>query len=212
VARRLAPDGAVIGVDPLPLRVDLAAGKHPGFRVFVGQAEDLSRFEDRTFDFAYMNSVLHWIEDKPRALGELHRVLRAGGRVGVNSADARRPHQSAELARRAALAAGFREAAVANAFGTTYRVDSDTLAKLLGDAGFIDVDVRQHTFVDTLSGADDLLSWSQSSSFGNFLSGASSHEVERLRVQLAIELEAFRTPDGIRLERYLVFATARRPA
>ena len=211
VARRLAPDGSVIGVDPLPLRVDIASGKHPGFRAFVGQAEDLSRFEDRTFDLAYMNSVLHWIEDKPRALGELRRVLRAGGRVGVNSANARRPHQSAEIARRAALAAGFRDGAVANAFGTTYRVDGDALARLLADAGFIDVDVREHTFVDTLSGADDLLSWSQSSSFGNFLSGASPEEVERLRAQLSLELEAFRTPQGIRLERYLVFATARRP-
>src|SRR5262245_21022992 len=63
VARRVAPGGTVIGLDPLPLRVDIASGKHPGFRAFVGQAEDLSRFEDASFDFAYMNSVLHWIED-----------------------------------------------------------------------------------------------------------------------------------------------------
>jgi arsenite methyltransferase len=211
VARRVAPGGSVIGIDPLPLRVEIASGKHPAFRAVVGQAEDLSQFEDGSFDFVYMNSVLHWIEDKARALGELHRVLRAGGRVGVNSADARRPHQSAELARRAARAAGFGDAAVANAFGTTYRVDGEALARLLVSAGFVDVDVAEHTFVDTLSGADDLLAWSQSSSFGNFLAGASSEQVERLRAALELELEALRTPRGIRLERYLVFATARRP-
>ena len=212
VARRVAPDGEVIGVDPLPLRVDIATGKHTAFRAVVGRAEDLSRFDDRSFDVAYMNSVLHWIEDKPVALAELRRVLRAGGRVGVNSADAQRPHQSAQLARRAAVAAGFADAAVANAFGTTHRVDGHTLGQLLHEAGFIDVAVREHTFVDTLTGVDDLLSWSQSSSFGNFLAGASQPEIERLRSHLAYELEAFRTPRGIRLERYLVSATARRPA
>lgn len=212
VAERVAPDGEVIGIDPLPLRVDIATGKHRAFRAFVGRAEDLSAFEDRSFDVAYMNSVLHWIEDKPRALGELRRVLRAGGRVGVNSADGRRPHQSAQLARRAALAAGLGDAGAASAFGTTYRVDGEVLGQLLHEAGFIDVAVQEHTFVDTLSGVDDLLSWSQSSSFGNFLAGATPVEVQRLRAQLALELETFRTPRGIRLERYLVFATARRPA
>jgi arsenite methyltransferase len=37
-------------------------------------------------------------------------------------------------------------------------------------AGFVDVDVQAHTFVDTLDGVDDLIAWSPSSSLGNFLS------------------------------------------
>jgi len=71
--------------------------------------------------------------------------------------------------------------------------------------------VTPHTFVDTLDGVDDLIAWSKSSSFGNFLSDLDPAELQRVRARLGQKLEAARTPDGIRLERYLVFATARRP-
>lgn len=211
VARLVAPAGQVVGVDPLPLRIEIAARKNPNFEASVGRAEDLSRFADESFDVAYMNSVFHWIEDKARALGEARRVLKPGGRFGVNSADASRPHQSAALVREAAIEEGLNHAKVASAFGTNYRVGEQELAELLLAAGFVDVEVTPHTFVDTLDGVDDLIAWSKSSSFGNFLSDLDPAELQRVRARLGQKLEAARTPDGIRLERYLVFATARRP-
>jgi arsenite methyltransferase len=57
---------------------------------------------------------------------------------------------------------------------------------------------------------DDLFAWSQSSSFGNSFSDVESNERDRVRARLSRKLEALRTPEGIKLERYLVFATARR--
>jgi arsenite methyltransferase len=210
VAGLVAPAGEVIGLDPLPLRIDIAARKNPRFKASVGRAEDLSRFPENSFDVVYMNSVFHWVEDKAQALSEVRRVLKPGGRFGVNSADASRPHQSAALVREAVLQEGLSHAKVANALGTNYRVGQKELAQLLESAGLIDVHVDSHTFVDTLEGVDDLFAWSQSSSFGNFLSDLEPDERERVRTRLSGQLDALRTPDGIQLERYLVFATGRR--
>jgi arsenite methyltransferase len=46
VADLVGPRGEVIGIDPLPLRIDLAARKNPRFKASVGRAEDLSAFAD----------------------------------------------------------------------------------------------------------------------------------------------------------------------
>jgi arsenite methyltransferase len=211
VADRVAPTGEVIGIDPLPLRVSIAARKHPYFRALVGRAEDLSAFADQSFEVAYSNSVFHWIADKPRALSEAYRVLSAGGRIGINSADGERPHQSVALVRDALLEAGLRTAASAKQSGHNYRVSAQQLAHLLREAGFVEVVVSAHTFVDDVSGADDLIRWSSSSSFGNFLTELDAGERRQVRDRLEAKLQSLTTAEGIRLERHLVFATARRP-
>jgi arsenite methyltransferase len=125
-------------------------------------------------------------------------------------ADASRPHQSAALVRDAVLQEGLSHSKVASALGTNYRVGQKELGVLLASAGLIDVHVEAHTFVDTLDGVDDLFAWSQSSSFGNFLSDLEPPERERVRTRLSARLDELRTPDGIQLERCLVFATGRR--
>jgi ubiquinone/menaquinone biosynthesis C-methylase UbiE len=206
VANLVAPNGEVHGVDPLPLRIDLAARKNPRFHARVGRAEDLSDFADASFDVVYSNSVFHWVKDKPLALREALRVLKPGGRIGLNSADQDRPHQSAALYREAVLEEGF-DIAEASAFGTNYRVNGPALRELLEQAGFERVEVVAHTFVDDIQDADDLIAWSKSSSFGNFLSELNAEQQKRVRERLAKKLEAFRTDGVIKLERYLVFAT-----
>ncbi len=211
VAGLVAPDGEVVGVDPLPLRVDLAARKNPRFEAKVGRAEDLSAFDDASFDVVYANSVLHWVADKRKALREALRVLKPGGRIGVNSADGGRAHQSARLVREAVLEEGLSDAAAANGFGANFRVTGPELKRLLVLAGFEEAAVTPHTFVDELTGVDDLIAWSTSSSFGNFLSDLDGAQRRRVRERLSRKLEAYRTDGSLRLERYLVFATARRP-
>lgn len=211
VADLVAPNGEVIGVDPLPLRIEIAAKKNPLFKASVGSAEDLSQFPDASFDAVYLNSVFHWVADKPTALREVLRVLKPGGRFAVNSADADRAHQSASLVRDAVLEEGLNQAAAASGFGTNYRVSARELSSLLTHAGFVDVQVKQHTFVDQVRDVDDLIAWSKSSSFGNFLSDLEPAQQTGVRARLADKLEARRGARGIELERYLVFANAKKP-
>ena len=52
----------------------------PGARVLRAPAEDLP-FEDDCFDVAVSTLVLCGVDDQPRALRELRRVLRPGGRL-----------------------------------------------------------------------------------------------------------------------------------
>jgi ubiquinone/menaquinone biosynthesis C-methylase UbiE len=52
----------------------------PGARVLRAPAEDLP-FEDSSFDVAVSTLVLCTVDDQPRAIRELHRVLRPGGRL-----------------------------------------------------------------------------------------------------------------------------------
>jgi len=210
VADLVAPLGEVLGIDPLPLRIDLAARKNPRFKPSVGRAEDLSAFADASFDAAYANSVFHWVADKPKALREALRVLKSGGRFGVNSANADQQHQSAVLVREAVIEVGLEQADSADTAGVNYRVNAAELERLLKEAGFQDIRVTPHTFVDDVTGADDLFAWSKSSSFGNFLSDLEPAQLTRVRERLSHKLEALRTPSGIRLERHLVFATARK--
>jgi ubiquinone/menaquinone biosynthesis C-methylase UbiE len=62
-------------------RLQRAVGEHyPSARVLRAPAEDLP-FEDHTFDVAVSTLVLCGVDDQPRALRELRRVLRPGGQL-----------------------------------------------------------------------------------------------------------------------------------
>jgi SAM-dependent methyltransferase len=209
VAELVGTDGAVIGIDPLAYRVAIAQSRASRSLLFsVGRAEDLSAFAPGRFDVVYLNSVFHWIEDKPRVLKQISRVLKDGGRIGLNTQDPSKPHQSRQFVRSALASAGIDTAAVAH---PNLGIDGPTLEAAFAEAGFVGYRAKLHTLVDLYPNVETLLRWSASSSFGNFLSGLSDAERDRVRSRLADRIEANRTPQGIRLERYLHFATARKP-
>ena len=210
VASLVGEQGAVIGIDPLPLRVELARKKqHPHFSAQVGNAEDLSAFADESFDVVYLNSVFHWIGDKQKVLQEIHRVLKPTGRLGLNSGDAERPHQSKLVVSQALHDEQIDPERVATT-GTSRPIAKGELERLLSTSGFSQFNGTQRTFEDFIDNVDDFISFSSSSSFGNFLHGLDQDESQRVRERLASRLERLRTPNGIRLERYLVFATAQK--
>src|SRR4051794_964622 len=58
IAERVGVKGAVAGIDPLDERIHIARSFGGVARFEVGQAEDLGAFEDASFDFVCMSSVL----------------------------------------------------------------------------------------------------------------------------------------------------------
>lgn len=206
----VGPTGRVIGIDPLEYRIAIARLRQSKTLTFeVGRAEDLSRFDDASFDADYLNCVLHWIEDKAQALNEIHRVLKPGGRLGLNVQDPAKPHESRALLRKAIrqIGLGDRRADSHPVLG----VSDDELRRLLTEAGFSEYRSDLRSLVEVHRNADSLIRWSEASAFGNFLDDFSETEREVVRLAFTDLLETKRVPDGLRLERYLRFAFAHKP-
>src|SRR5215213_7150113 len=67
--------------EPMARRAEARLGEHPiNARVVHAPAEELP-FEDASFDFAVSTLVLCTVNDPPRALSELRRVLKPDGRL-----------------------------------------------------------------------------------------------------------------------------------
>jgi SAM-dependent methyltransferase len=84
-AQLVGHTGRVVGIDMSPEMIAVAeAGlreaRFPRIEFQVAQVEVLP-FPDASFDVALSNGVLNLIPDKPRALSEVFRVLRPGGRL-----------------------------------------------------------------------------------------------------------------------------------
>jgi ubiquinone/menaquinone biosynthesis C-methylase UbiE len=69
------------------LDVCRAAAEHLGAsdrcRFALARADELSGIDDESVDVVTTRSVLIYVEDKPRALREFHRVLRPSGRISL---------------------------------------------------------------------------------------------------------------------------------
>ena len=81
LVRRLGP-AAVAAVDPSEPFVAAARERHPGVSVQRAAAEDLP-FEDRVFDAALAQLVVHFMADPVGGLRELARVTREEGVVAA---------------------------------------------------------------------------------------------------------------------------------
>jgi ubiquinone/menaquinone biosynthesis C-methylase UbiE len=86
----LAPGVSVIGLDASATRIREAQAAALGLaRPIEFRAGDVHRlpFEDDRFDACRADKVLHHVADPARALAEMTRVTRPGGRVAVSDAD-----------------------------------------------------------------------------------------------------------------------------
>lgn len=80
---REQPDAQLAGVDLVPAMLEVARTKlDPEVSLQAARAESLP-FEDAAFDLVVSNSVLHFVREPNRALGEMYRVVRPGGRIAV---------------------------------------------------------------------------------------------------------------------------------
>jgi ubiquinone/menaquinone biosynthesis C-methylase UbiE len=183
LAQRLSdlvgPAGTVLGLDPLPHRIELARRKtRPNLSFDVGDANDLSMLAQSLFDVVVLNAVFHWLPEKMGPLRQFARVLRRGGRLGISTGlkGHRTPLQEAMMA---ALReppfdthAGARESIV-------FRVDADDMRALLEASGFKPARVEVVETERYFPNAETALRYSDASSFGNVF----AHLPEELRAR-----------------------------
>jgi arsenite methyltransferase len=89
LARLIGAAGRMVGLDLAPAIVAAASARLAGLpqaEVRIGDAAALD-MHDAAFDAAVSTQVYEYVADMPRALSELHRVLRPGGRAVILDTD-----------------------------------------------------------------------------------------------------------------------------
>jgi ubiquinone/menaquinone biosynthesis C-methylase UbiE len=148
VAKRVAPNGMAVGLDPSPalLAVARELAEHEGVGDLVDLREGDARalpFGDTEFDVVLAVTSLSHIADGEQAIPELLRVARGGGRVGVFDRDTDSliiAHPDRDTTRR-----------IVAAFSDQQSMDGWLARRLLGrltEAGLQDIRVRAFTSIE----------------------------------------------------------------
>jgi arsenite methyltransferase len=218
LARHLAdlvgPSGKVVGIDPLPERVALARAHAGGVVSFeAGQAEDLGAFADASFDVVTLSAVFHWIDDRPRALREVRRVLRPGGRMGLTTLARELMHAGTVPSVLVPLLSEPRYANKVDVSGfalATKLLTATELIAMIVEAGLELIELHVVERVRTHASGRDVVDFMEASSFGNFLRIVAEGLQPALRADLEAAFDARRGPGGIVLRDWgTVLATRR---
>jgi ubiquinone/menaquinone biosynthesis C-methylase UbiE len=135
----------VYGLDLSAEMLAQAQGKEGAevIRWILGDAQALP-FPDRFFDCTFMCLVLHHIEDKARAISEMYRVLKPGGRSLIWTTS---HHQ-------------IKDSLLNEFFPSLQKIDLrrfppiPTIKGLMGSAGYIDICAEEVTFQEQVRTSD----------------------------------------------------------
>jgi ubiquinone/menaquinone biosynthesis C-methylase UbiE len=195
LASAVGPSGRVCGADVSEHMLALARQPEVEFVHVSGTALP---FDDGTFDAAVATQVYEFVEDLPAALGELWRVLRAGGRVLVLDTDwDTLVWHSSDAARMSRVLDGWRRRLADPHLPRT-------LARALRDAGF-EVTRREALTIFDPHGREDSYSAHQIEHLGASAVGVPDEEIEAWAAdlrRLAATGEYF-----FSLNRYIFLAT-----
>jgi ubiquinone/menaquinone biosynthesis C-methylase UbiE len=210
IARIVGPSGHVLGVDPLPLRIGLATSRARDNLSFeLGDAYDLGRIADRSFDAVVLNAVLHWLPEKTGPLLSFWRVLKPHGRLGISTQLKGDVPQLVAAARATLVEPPFDQHPRPRE-GITFRVEAEELRALLQTTGFhanwLEVRETQTHHVSP----EDALRYMEASSFGNMVGHLPPELREPARARLRERFAALAGPDGIVSSNRRVVAIAER--
>jgi SAM-dependent methyltransferase len=139
----VAPIGRVVGLDANPEMLDVARRKSADIDWREGVAESLP-FDDASFDAVISQFGFMFFDDRPRALSEMMRVLKPGGRlaVAVCGPVARSPGYAAF----AALLDRLFGEKVGNAFRAPFVLgDAEDLARIAAASDIADASIEERT-------------------------------------------------------------------
>ncbi len=214
IADIVGAHGRVLSIDPLPLRIALAQARVAGrsntdFR--LGNAYRLDELAANTgFDVVCLNAMLHWLPDKAGPLAACRRLLRRGGRIGINTRLKGQPSHLQEIATELLDEPPFdRYPRPPN--GITFRIDADEMRSLLEAAAYalITLEVREIERVHPT--AEVAVRFAEAALFGNFLGHLPDDLKADARSAIVRRLSATATSRGIvqRRKRLIVVAAKR---
>lgn len=213
-AERLGPKSRVVGIDPLEKRIEIARSRGGAATFEVGQAEDLGAFEGASFDAVCMSSVFHWVADKAKALAEVHRVLRPGGRLGVTTM----PH---ELSRAGTIALVLRPllqsapyAGHIDLSALTFANQGHTttdLVSIVHGTGLELLELHVTQRIRRHASGEALVDFLEASSFGNFFRIVCEGLRPSLRADLITAFDLLKGPEGVTVRDWGVLLVAVRP-
>ena len=212
VARIVGPPGHVLGIDPLPLRIEIAKRREASnLKFLVGDAYALNGHSESSFDVVYLNAVFHWLPEKLGPLRQFRRVLAPGGRLGLTTGLGDKLGTLQEVRKRVLAREPYSRYPESLA-GGPQRVTLADLRGLFEQTGFAldSLEVLPNDVVQPSAHA--AIEFSQASSFGNFLGHLPSDLRRAARAEIESELEGFRIPEGIRLQGARILAVAEKAA
>lgn len=210
LAERLGPTGSVVGIDPVEHRISVARSHAGSARFEVGQAEDLGAFADASFDAVCLSSVLHWVADKARALAEIRRVLRPGGRVAVTTLPQ-------ELSRASTVALVLQPVLQRPPYAD--HVDrslgrrgctSTELVSLVLESRLELVELHVTPTASDHESGEAFVEFAEASSFGNLLAMVPEHLRAAFRADLVAAFESQRGPAGLVVRGWELLVVAKR--
>jgi arsenite methyltransferase len=198
-ASLVGPAGSVVGIDPLPLRVEIAMKRSAANLSFkVGNADDLTEFAADSFDVVYMNAVFHWLPEKSAPLRAVLRTLKPSGRFGLTAAPPQTRRWLNVIRDRVLAREPYSKYPEANAI--QYRLSQEEIGKVLRDNGF-EVALLETRASASMRGnwtAEGALDFAEASSFGNFLGHLPKDLQVSAREEIKRDLESLmarRRPD-----------------
>ncbi|MFA6056493.1 MAG: methyltransferase domain-containing protein [Thermodesulfovibrionales bacterium] len=208
----LAPGGEIIGIDPskeMILKALKVSEKATNIKLIHVAAEAMD-FSGR-FDIAFSNSALQWVKDQPQALSLTYKALKNGGRIAFQLPAKNFCSEFFDYTERAIALLKF-ERFTEDMELPWYLPTKEEYEKLLGDAGFREINVFYKDYRITFDRIDQIMDWWSSAGLRPYLAALPDRERGYFSYAVAMQYENNWTGRGYEFNFRRLFAFAEKEA